>query len=168
LRAIAAVVGAAIAALTAAPVQASAADASSPPSVTVPTARPSYYSTDVLIYVNAYRLLAGAPPVLLQWRLNNAAIGHAKDMANRRHMSHIGSDGSNAGTRITRAGFNWWIWGENVAAGQRTSARVVTAWYNSPAHRAIMLDRRYRYMGLGRSVASDGTPYWALVFASPS
>jgi uncharacterized protein YkwD len=30
-----------------------------------------------------------------------------------------------------------------------------------------MLDRRYRHMGLGRAVASDGTAYWCLVFASP-
>jgi len=117
-------------------------------------------------YVNTYRQRVGAPPVAQQWQLNQAAYKHASEMASRRYMTHTGADGSNAGTRIGRTGYNWWIWGENVAAGQVTVYQVMSAWYNSPSHRSIMLDRRYQHMGLGRAMASDGTTYWCLVFAS--
>jgi uncharacterized protein YkwD len=165
-RALAAIVAATIVGLVAAPSNTSAAPAAVPPVVSVLAPRPTYYATDVQYLVNAYRRRAGVPAVSLSWQLNSAAVAHAKDMASRRFMSHTGSDGSNAGTRISRTGYRWWIWGENVAAGQVTSSQVVWAWLNSPSHKAIMLDRRYRHMGLGRAVASDGTPYWCLVFAS--
>jgi uncharacterized protein YkwD len=158
---------AAIVGLVAAPSNTSAAPATVPPVVSVLAPRPAYYATDVQNFVNAYRRRAGVAPVSLSWQLNNAAVAHAKDMARRRYMSHVGSDGSNAGTRISRTGYRWWIWGENVAAGQVTASQVVWSWLNSPSHKAIMLDRRYRHMGLGRAVASDGTAYWCLVFASP-
>jgi len=160
-------VAAAIVGLVAAPSNTSAAPATVPPVVSVLAPRPAYYATDVQNFVNAYRRRAGVPPVSLSWQLNYAAVAHSKDMASRRYMSHVGSDGSNAGTRISRTGYRWWIWGENVAAGQVTASQVVWAWLHSPRHKAIMLDRRYRHMGLGRAVARDGTAYWCLVFASP-
>jgi uncharacterized protein YkwD len=121
------------------------------------------------LYVNTYRLRAlVVPPVVQNSRLNNAAYAHAADMARRRHMSHTGSDGSNAGTRISRTGYRWWTWGENVAAGQTTVAQVMGAWYQSLPHRRIMLNPNFRQMGLGRAYAADGTQYWCLVFATPA
>lgn len=82
-------------------------------------------------------------------------------------MTHIGSGGTNAGTRLSRTGYRWWLWGENVAAGQTTASQVVYSWLNSPSHKAVMLDRRYRHMGVGRAVASNGVVYWCLVMAAP-
>jgi uncharacterized protein YkwD len=153
--------------LLAAPLSTSAAPTSTPASVAfVP--RPELYASDVQNFVNAYRRRAGVPPVSLQWQLNQAAQGHAYDMARRNVLSHIGSDGSSGGTRISRTGYRWWIWGENVAAGQTTASQVVWAWLNSPSHRAVMLDRRFRHMGLGRAVASNGRVYWTLDLASPA
>ena len=32
-------------------------------------------------------------------------------------MTHTGSDGSDAGQRISREGYRWSAWGENVAMG---------------------------------------------------
>jgi uncharacterized protein YkwD len=167
LRALASGLAATTVGLIAAPIQASAAAPDSASSVAVIAPRPAYYSIDVLSYVNSYRQRAGAPRVTLNSLLNNAAIAYAADMASRQYMSHTGPGGTNAGVRITNAGYRWWIWGENVGAGQRTSLQAATSWYNSPSHRAIMLDPRYRHMGLGRVVAKDGTPYWCLLFATP-
>jgi uncharacterized protein YkwD len=126
------------------------------------------YAVEVQTYINAHRVRAGAGPVTLQWQLNKAAVAHANDMARRRLMTHIGSDGSRAGTRISRTGYRWSLWGENIAAGQITPSAVVWAWLNSPAHRAVMLDNRYKHMGIGRAVGSNGVPYWCLVLARPA
>ena len=166
-RALAAILATSIAGLVAAPSITSAAPATVPEDVTVLAPHPTNYGSDVLYYINAYRRRAGVAPVSMSWQLNVAAGNHAKDMARRRYMSHVGSDGSNAGTRISRTGYRWWIWGENVAAGQITASQVVWAWLNSPSHKAIMLDRRFVHMGLGRVTASDGTVYWCLTMSSP-
>jgi uncharacterized protein YkwD len=152
----------------AAPIQSAAAPITEPAVVEVAPPRPMLYATDVQTYINAHRRRAGVAPVALQWQLNKAAVAHAYDMARRRLMTHVGSDGSNGGTRISRTGYRWWIWGEAVAAGQPTASAVVWAWLNSPAHRAILLDRRFKHMGLGRAVGSNGVPYWCLVMASPA
>ena len=165
LRALALGLATALVGLLAAPLSSSAAPTSTP-AVVAP--RPELYASDVQSFVNAYRRRAGVPPVSLQWQLNQAAQTHANDMARRNVLSHIGSDGSNGGTRISRTGYRWWIWGENVAAGPTTPSQVVWAWLNSPTHRAVMLDRRFQQMGLGRAVASNGRVYWSLDLASPA
>jgi uncharacterized protein YkwD len=139
--------------LLAAPLSTSAAPTPTPATVAfVP--HPDLYASDVQNFVNAYRRRAGVPPVSLQWQLNQAAQSHANDMARRNVLSHIGSDGSTGG--------------ENVASGQTSPSQVVWAWLNSPSHRAVMLDRRFQQMGLGRAVASNGRVYWSLDLASPS
>lgn len=151
----------------AAPAVTSAAPSNSPDAVSAGP-RPTGYATDVQSFINAYRRRAGVAPVAQEWRLNQAAQTQANDMARRRVLTHAGSDGASAGTRISRTGYRWSIWGENVAAGQTTASQVVWAWLNSPSHRAVMLDRRFKHMGLGRAVASNGTVYWSLVLASPA
>ena len=95
-------------------------------SVAVIAPRPAAYTGEVNWYVNTYRKRAGAPPVALQWQLNQAAQRHANEMAQRRYITHTGKDGSNAGTRISRTGYRWWIWGEDVAAGQTTVYQVMS------------------------------------------
>ena len=128
---------------------------------------PETYAGDVQRYVNAHRRRYGLAPLALDWRLNVAAQRHAVDMAARRVMTHTGSDGSNGGTRITRAGYRWSAWGENVAAGFTSSSAVVWAWLQSSSHRANMLNSRFRHMGLGVKRASNGTLYWCLLMAAP-
>jgi uncharacterized protein YkwD len=99
---------------------------------------------NVYIYINAHRARAGAA---------------------RNRLTHTGSDGSNAGQRITRAGFRWSSWAENIAVGYTSSSAVVWAWLNSPGHRANMLNPRFRWMGVGIAYG-HGRTWWCVVFAS--
>ena len=81
-------------------------------------------------------------------------------------MTHTGSDGSNAGDRIARAGFSAGTWGENVAAGYATAASVVDGWMNSSGHRANILDPSFTHIGVAVANAAEGTPYWTMVLAA--
>ena len=101
-------------------------------------------------------------------RLTNAAQAHSADQAARDTMSHTGSDGSNAGTRISRQGYGWRAWAENVAMGYPDGASVTTAWMNSPGHRANILSASVTQIGVGLAYAADGSPYWTQVFAAPA
>lgn len=141
--------------------------ASDSPIVEVVAPRPELVASDVQTFVNGHRRQVGAPAIALQWQLNQSAQAHAVEMARNRRMTHTGSGGTSAGTRLSRTGYRWWLWGENVAAGQTTASQVVYSWLRSPGHKAVMLDRRYRHMGVGRAVASNGVVYWCLVMAAP-
>ncbi|MCC2691634.1 CAP domain-containing protein [Nodularia sp. LEGE 04288] len=57
--------------------------------------------------------------------LTCAAQVHSSDMARNRTMSHTGSNGSSVGDRIRQAGYKWRTYGENVAAGQKSTREGV-------------------------------------------
>jgi uncharacterized protein YkwD len=54
--------------------------------------------------------------------------------------------------------------GENVAYGYPTGRRVVRAWMRSPGHRANILTKSYRLLGLAMRRSDNGTPYAVQVF----
>ena len=54
--------------------------------------------------------------------------------------------------------------GENVAYGYPTGRSVVREWMHSAGHRANILNRQYRLLGMAMRRSDNGTPYAAQVF----
>ena len=112
---------------------------------------------------------AAAAPLTLSPVLTAAAAVHSLDMAKQGTPSHHGSDGSDSGERITRAGYAWRGSGENVAAGQRTAEDVVAAWLDSPGHCATLMEPNFTETGIAFALAPGKNPdiYWTQVFGAP-
>ncbi len=112
-----------------------------------------------------------APTRPLAWNtaLQSAASDHSIDMATHNYFSHTGLDGSDPGARITRAGYAWSTWGENIAAGYDTVRAVVDGWMQSDGHCANIMSPQFREMGLAcaQSDTSDYGKYWTLDLATP-
>jgi uncharacterized protein YkwD len=110
-----------------------------------------------------------APPLTMTATLMAAASVHSLDMAARGELTHDGSDGSDSGERMTRAGYSWRIAGENVAAGQRDAEAVVASWLESAGHCATLMDARYTDTGIAFALAPGKNPavYWTQDFAAP-
>jgi len=110
-----------------------------------------------------------APPLAAAQTLAAAASLHAVDMAEHGKLTHDGSDGSDSGERVTRAGYTWQISGENVASGQDSAEAVVVAWLGSPGHCATLMDARFTETGAAFALAPGKNPsvYWAQEFAAP-
>ncbi|KAI8812497.1 hypothetical protein BJ742DRAFT_792520 [Cladochytrium replicatum] len=91
-------------------------------------------------------------------------------MANTCTMTHTGSDGSTAGSRIAQLIKFFWA-GENIAAGYITIQSVVDAWNNSPVHHEILTDGRALAVGFGYAV-NNNCPmyktYWSADFGETS
>jgi uncharacterized protein YkwD len=119
----------------------------------------------IVASVNWHRANAGIAGVTVDSRLTSAAQSHANDMANRRRMTHTGSDGSNGGQRIWRYGYGAFTWAENVAAGQPTAEDVMRAWMNSAGHRANIMNGRMVNIGVAAARGSNGVMYWTMVLA---
>jgi uncharacterized protein YkwD len=115
---------------------------------------------------NARRAKAGLPPLFLSPLLEAAAIGHARDMAERRKMTHRGGDGSSPFDRIDRQGYRYRAAGENVAYGFDDVESVMVGWMKSPGHRRNILGN-YAEIGVGRAIAKDGASYWSVTFGTP-
>ena len=93
-----------------------------------------------------------------------AAQAHSADWAAHGTMSHTGSDGSSPGDRLTRAGYLWSAYGENVAYGYATAEQVMAGWMASPGHRANILTCSFKEIGVG--FAQPGS-YWTQDFGTP-
>lgn len=103
-----------------------------------------------------------APAPALKWndQLEQAALGHARDMNNNGFFDHTGSDGSSIGTRVTRAGYHWGSVGENIAWGYEDVPAVVEGWRISDGHCENFMNPAYQDMG-----AAYVNGYWVQTLA---
>ena len=112
----------------------------------------------VLRQINESRAANGCGPVAANPQLTASAARHARDMLDNGVHSHTGSDGSSLPQRVTDAGYAPYARvGEIVfwSADPRSApAAAVTAWMNSPDHRAIITDCALTDAGF--SAVSDG------------
>ena len=100
-------------------------------------------------------------PVTWNSVLEKVALLHSTDMNKNNYFSHTSLDGSTPGDRITRAGYNWRAYGENIAKGYTSEQAVMTGWLQSEGHCKNIMSGNVKEMGIGR----DGN-YWTQVFAS--
>ncbi|MFJ7492612.1 CAP domain-containing protein [Streptomyces sp. NPDC097727] len=128
-----------------------------------PAAPASGAAARIVTLVNSERSKAGCSPLTMNAKLTKAAQDHSADMASHRNMSHTGSDGSDPGDRITRAGYQWSAYGENVAYGYTTPESVMAGWMNSPGHKRNILDCSFKEIGVG--LAQPGN-YWTQDFGT--
>lgn len=120
---------------------------------------------EALKSVNAERAQAGLRPLKFSRTLDKAAQGHACDNARRREISHVSSDGSKLQHRLKRVGYRYRSAAENTGRGFRSGSSAVQWWMHSPKHKANILMRGVKEVGLGiaLSEAPDNKLHWILV-----
>ena len=106
-------------------------------------------------------------PLELSPVLAEAARIHAEDMAHNSFLAHTGSDGSNPGDRVTRAGYDWRVVAENVASGQTSPDEIAATWLESAGHCSNLMDAKYSETGIAYALnPGDGRDiYWVQVYA---
>ena len=105
-----------------------------------------------LCLLNAQRVHNGEPPLTENARLQQAATFHSLDMAKRKYFDHLDPEGEQPVARIVHAGYPPIFVGENLAWGELTKgtpAHMVSLWMKSPGHRANVLERGFREIGIG-------------------
>jgi uncharacterized protein YkwD len=100
----------------------------------------------VIELTNAERQKRGLGILTVNGHLLDNCRRWAGNMANRRSMYHSNMD----------------FGGENVAWNQSNAEEVVTAWMNSPGHRANILRPGFKSIGVG--MARSNGPYWCQQF----
>jgi uncharacterized protein YkwD len=110
----------------------------------------------VLCLHNEERARHGLPPLHENPRLRRAAERHAEHMVVARFFDHTTPGGSTMLDRIRRAGYTRgaraWSIGENIAWGSgrlATAAQIHRSWMRSAGHRANILRRAFREIGIG-------------------
>lgn len=118
-------------------------------------------AVQVLNLVNAERAKVGAGPLRLAQDLQNAAAVRAEEIT--RSFSHTRPDGRSCFTLVRDQKHTM---GENIAAGSSTPEAVVDQWMHSPGHRANMLNKSFKELGVGHMYKQGSTygHYWIQMF----
>jgi hypothetical protein len=81
--------------------------------------------------------------------LEAAAQTKAQDMAKNNYWSHTSPSGKTPWDFINASGYSYQLAGENLAYGFDSAVSVISAWMNSPEHRANILTSAYQNVGFG-------------------
>lgn len=124
------------------------------------------WAKEVLKLTNAERAKGNRPP--LKWSDSLAELGqkHCDDMINRDFFSHNNPDGETPFDRMKKAGFSYWLAGENIAAGQYSPEAVVKSWMNSEGHMKNIMNPDFEYLGVAVRKGGKYGIYWAQEFAT--
>jgi uncharacterized protein YkwD len=162
-----------------APAAAASAPSGSAPAAADITCGLANFEADALRLINQYRAAgatcgshgAFAPAAALtrNAKLDSAAFGHSRDMADHNYFSHDSQDGRTMPNRIDATGYTWSTIGENIAAGYSSVQSVIDGWMASEGHCANLMNPRFTEFGMAcaRNDASTYRLYWTQDFGRP-
>lgn len=100
-------------------------------------------------------------------KLKKASVRHSRQMAEKNFFSHYSLNGDSSTDRIRATGYlngsRSWTTGENIGWGadyRATPRAMVKAWMASPGHKANILSKKFRHIGIGiaRGAPVDDVP----------
>lgn len=126
------------------------------------------YVNQIASAINQERASAGLPALTINTILTNAAQAHATDMACSGRISHTGSDGSSAYSRILAFGYSP-SYSEEIIYGGGGPQAAMTWWMNDQIHRDAILNPKSTEMGVGYAYFANGSygDYFVVELGSP-
>ncbi len=112
------------------------------------------YSSDitaakVIAQTNARRQQQKLPPLKLNSTLSQSATLKAQDMFAANYWAHNSPTGKTPWDFFKAVGYRYAVAGENLARDFANTESMIAAWMKSPSHRANILDRRFKEIGIG-------------------
>lgn len=128
----------------------------------------AFWRGEVLSLLNRQRAARGLEPLRTNPTLQAQASQYACEMVYYRFFAHVNpATNSTLGQRADEFGYDYWIVGENLAAGQRSPAEVMADWMSSPCHRENILNPAFTEVGIGIRYGGEYGYYWVQEFGRP-
>ena len=121
------------------------------------------YEQQLVKCINKERAKRHLATLRVYAKLVDSARAHSADMGEKQYFEHNSPSGETWSQRIvrhgyTRQGYRTWKAGENIAVGAglySSPVAVVGQWMKSSMHRAVILTKSFRDLGVG-AVSCDG------------
>jgi uncharacterized YkwD family protein len=124
----------------------------------------SVQAEEVLRLVNNERSKNGLQPLTLSQKLTSIANVKAADMRDRNYFDHTSPTYGSPFEMLQHFGVTYTAAGENIAAGQKNAEAVMRDWLNSSGHRANILNKEYKELGVGYVSGGSYGTYWVQLF----
>lgn len=103
----------------------------------------------VVSWTNRSRINNNFSALAVNVKLNSAAKIKLQDMFAKQYFAHISPEGVGPAEVAKKAQYEYILIGENLALGNfKNDEELVTAWMNSPGHRANILNTRFTEIGV--------------------
>lgn len=120
------------------------------------------FASQVIDLVNQERAKAGLSELNIDMNITEAANVRAKEI--KQSFSHTRPDGTSFTTVLGEYGVSYRGSGENIAWGQKSPEQVMSAWMSSDGHRANILNKNFKNIGVGYYQDDKGVNYWVQLF----
>ncbi len=114
-------------------------------------ARQIFHSSDsgILKYTNIEREDNALNLLTANTVLDNIALMRVKDLFNNQYFEHESPDGKSVSELAKQYSYDYLLIGENLALGEFGDDQgIVSAWMESPGHRANILNGKYKELGV--------------------
>ena len=119
---------------------------------------------------NKNRIAQKIPFLKINPVLEQAAALKAQDMSQKGYFAHVSPEGKTPWYWLDQVKYDYTYAGENLAINFFDSKEVADAWMNSPAHRANMVNKNFKEIGiaLARGIyQNQETVFVVQFFATP-
>jgi uncharacterized protein YkwD len=124
---------------------------------------------EVLRLVNVERARAGLDPVTHNQTLEDQATQYACEMIYYDFWGHENPvTGTDLPDRAEQFGYDYYMIGENLAAGQSSPAQAMADWMASEGHRENILEPKFTELGVGVRTGGTYGTYWVQEFGWPA
>ena len=103
----------------------------------------------ILELMNAKRTEAGLEPLTIDSTLVQVARYKSNNMIQNNFFDHTNPDGTKWTNWLQTIGYKYTTTGENIAYNTSDPVELFTQWWNSPGHRANMMNASYTKVGIG-------------------
>ena len=118
----------------------------------------------VVALINEIRADHGLAKLSVSTHLVRGARNHSAEMVAKQYFTHESYSGESFGRRLIRlgyirTGYRYWRVGEDIAWGgglYSTPEIVVDNWMHSVTHRAVILTKNFRNIGIGVKQCATG------------
>ncbi len=108
----------------------------------------SISASQVVEKTNQQRLQQGLPPLVVNEKLNQAALAKAQHIFTHQYWAHISPDGAEPWDFIKEAEYQYQAAGENLARDFSNSDDMMAAWMASPTHKENIVSPKYEEIGV--------------------
>ena len=103
----------------------------------------------ILELMNVKRTEAGLKPLTMDNTLLQIARYKSNNMIQNNYFDHTNPDGTKWTNWLQTIGYKYTTTGENIAYNTYDSVELFNQWWNSPGHRANMMNASYTKVGVG-------------------
>lgn len=108
----------------------------------------TFGAQEIIEITNKKRLENNLPPLSANTRLAQAAQAKASNMFLEDYWAHFAPSGKTPWSFISASGYKYLYAGENLARDFTDAEAIVDAWMNSSSHRANLLDKNFKEIGV--------------------